>query len=153
MRAGTAGYYGEPARHWKIVELGYPDAIPCRRQTACHAVIQNIGLLKDLLEHEVPVSALLGRLHIPFDGLHPVFHRSEILDTENSKAVLVHAGYFAIFQEDNLAGIGQKCRNIGGYKVFPCANAENERSGHAGSEEDIGILHAHEADGIGAMSL
>ena len=58
-----------------------------------------------------------------------------------------------VFQKDDLPGVGQEGRDVRGYEMLARADAENERRGHAGRQQGVGIVPIHEADGIGPVRL
>ena len=135
------------------VQFRKGNAIVVRGDAAGQAVAQHAGLLEDFLEHEVAVAALLGRLHVPLDGLDLARDGRKIFKPHDFVACRGCADNFAVFKKEHLARVGQKGGNVRGNEVFAGADAENERSGHARGIERIGFVLAHEADGIGAVGL
>ena len=151
MGTGTAGHNGKTAGHRQTVQFGQTHPFRILEQASGHAVAQNLGLLEDFLEHEMPVSALLGSLDIPFYGLHPVVHGTQILHPADGKGGAGDTNHLPIFEEDHLARVGKKGRDVGSDKVFTGADPENEGRRHAGCIEGVRLVLAHEADRIGAM--
>ena len=141
----------QTARYGQGVQLGQEHGVTRGVETAAQAIHDDLGLLEDLLEHEVAVAALLGRLHVPLDGLGLMLHGGKVGQAQDLILGIGGVHDLAVFQKDHRARVGQKGRDVRSHEVLARADAEDERGGHARGPDLTGIFPAHETDGVGAV--
>jgi hypothetical protein len=96
-------------------------------------------------------SALFGGLHIPVDAADRLVHGGEGVGLEHLPGGGGDLDQFAVLQEDHVAGVGQKGRDVRAQEVFARAHAHHQRAGHAGGPEGAGVVGAHHHDGVGSL--
>ncbi len=93
---------------------------------AAEGVAGGLGLLEDLLQHEVLVAALLDLLRIPVEARHRAVHGGARavpdLDLRPGEPRDV-----AVVEEDHVAGVSDERRRIGGEEALALPEAEDER--------------------------
>ncbi len=129
------------------------------------ALAQRLGLLVDLLEHEVLVAALLGGLGRPVDRRH-VTLADDPVDIGDRDAPRSQVGDVAVLEEDDPVGMGEDRGHVRGEEALAVAEADDERHVLAGPDEPVALadMHDHErvraleqaqgmADGVGQVAL
>ena len=113
------------------------------------ALAERLGLLVDLLEHEVREAALLGGLggprHLGDDALPRL--AGDAADADPSRPQVDDV---AFLEEDDPAGMGEDRRDVGGEERLAVADAHDKGYVLAGPDEAIGLAHVHDRDGVGA---
>ena len=111
---------------------------------------QRLGLLHDLLEHEMLIAALFRGGDLPVDVMVLLFdgqlHR--VIDLH---AVAAQNGDLAVFHVHNVARVLDKRRHVGGDEVLALAEADEQRRVLARSIDMIGIVRAEDAKRICAL--
>ncbi len=109
-------------------------------------VRDRVRLFVDLLQHEVLVAALLGRLQIPLHSPHLDVERGafEVGHRQGLGADLDHP---VVLQHHHLPGEGQECGDIGGDEVLAIAAAHHQRAAPASSHHQSGLIAAYHGDG------
>jgi len=79
---------------------------------AQQAVADDLGLLKDFLEHEVLVPALFRSLHVPVDVRHLLGYGPQGGRVHDLPGAGGDLDQLAVLQEDHVAGVGQKGRDV-----------------------------------------
>ncbi len=114
--------------------------------------LDGLGLLVDLLEHEVLVAALFGGGDVPVDVLGDLVHRV-------AEAVIEAGGVFgeddgvAVVEIDHIPGVFQDGRHVGGNEVLPLAKAEDQRALFLDRDHGAGQISAEDAQGVAALHL
>ena len=90
-------------------------------------------LLHDLLEHEVLVAALLGRLDVPCDAGDGLLHRLTGA-VKDGVAVGAHLGELPVVEIDHIFRVRHKRRHVRGKEVFARADADDQRAAVAREE-------------------
>ena len=85
------------------------------------------GLLEDLLEHEVPVAALLGHRGVPGDAGRGALDRAAV-ERGHADARGRHHRHLAVFQEHHVAGVRQQGGDVGGHVDLALAEADHDRA-------------------------
>ena len=114
------------------------------------ALAQRLGLLVDLLEHEMLVAALLGRLGRPVDGRHGALER-DAGDVRHGDAPRSEIRDVAVLEEDDLVGVGQDRRDVGGEEALAVAEPDDERHVLAGADQAIALADVHDHDREGPL--
>ena len=109
-------------------------------------------MLVDLLEHEVLVAALLGRLGRPIDRRDRPIERASfhVRDRDTPR---VQVGDVAFLQEDDLVRVRQDRGDIGRQEPLAIREPDDERDVVAGTDEAIALAPMHRHDGVGALGL
>ena len=113
---------------------------------------ERLGLLVDLLEHEVLVAALLGGLGRPVDRAHGAFERGAV-DVGDGDAPRPQVRDVAVLEEDDLVGVGQDRRDVRGQEALAVAEADDERHVLAGADQPVALARVHDRDRVGALEL
>ena len=88
----------------------------------------------DLFEHVVPVAFLFGHDGVP----HDLFRRPVdllILFIEDADAFLIGNRVLAIFEINDVAGVGEERRDVRGDDVFVVAESDDERRTMLGGDD------------------
>ena len=128
------------------LELGCLDPAGAR-DPARQRLPQRVGLLVDLLEHEVLIAALLGGLGRPLDRLGDALHRPA-LDVGYHDPVGPQVGDVALLEEDDLARVGQDRGDVGGEERLALAEPDDERHVLARPDESIALVAVHDRERI-----
>ena len=113
---------------------------------------QRLGLLVDLLEHEVVVAALLGGLGRPVDGGDRALPQGA-LDVGDRDAPRAQVGDVAILEEDDLVGVGEDRRHVRGEEALAVGQADHQRHVLAGPDQSVALAAVHDDDGVGTLEL
>ena len=116
------------------------------------ALAQRLGLLVDLLEHEVLVAALLGGLGRPVDGRHGALARGAV-HVGDGHAPRPQVGHVAILEEDDPVGVGEDRRDVGGEKGLAVAETDDERHVLAGADQPVALADVHDREGVRTLEL
>ena len=111
---------------------------------------QRLGLLHDLLEHEMLVAALFRGGDLPVDVMVLLFdgqfHR--VIDLH---AVAAQNGDLAVIHVHNVARVLDKRRHVGGDEVLALAEADEQRCVLTRGINVVGIVRAEDAERIRAL--
>ena len=110
-----------------------------------------LGLLHDLLEHEVGVAALLGGGDIPVDGGMGLGRDGAHLGIEVVHRVCGEDGDLPVLQIDHVPGVLDDGRHVGGDEVPLRAEAQDQGALLPGGDEGVGVVRADDAEGVGAL--
>ena len=114
---------------------------------------ERLGLLVDLLEHEVLVAALLGGLGRPVDRRSPCRSSgrpsTSVIVTPHGSQV----GDVAVLEEHDPVRVGEDRGHVGGQEALPVREAHDERHVVAGPDQAIALAPVHRDDGVGALGL
>ena len=136
------------------VLVGQPHLVerepPSSVEPAEQGVGDGLGLLGDLLEHEVVVAALLGGGDVPVDveGLAVDGVAGEVGD---GVAVGADLDDLVLTELDGVAGVADEGRDVAGEEVLALADAEHQRRVAAGADDDPGRVAVHRDQGEGAL--
>ena len=130
-------------------QLLQPDPVRAI-DTADDGLGERLWLLVDLLEHEVFVATLLGGLRCPVDGGHgPLEWRA--VDVREGHAPRPQVGDVTVLEKDDLVGVGQDRRDIGGQEALALAQAHHERDVLARADQPVPLAAMHDRDRIGSF--
>ena len=121
--------------------------------TPAHAVVDAVGLLEYLFQHEVGISALLQLSQIHFDGLYLGFHLHVVQVDHLQLASATDDGDFVVFQIDHLVRIFHDGRRVGSHEELVVADAHHQRAALARHEDGVGLTLVDQGDGIGPDDL
>ena len=131
--------------HFQLVEDDAPLADARRDRLA-----DGLGLLHDLLEHEVGVAALFRVADVPVDGVVLLFDlRAEgVVDddpvgADDGDLAVLHIGHVARVLDDR--------RHVRGDEMAALAVAEQQRRVLARGDEALRQVGAEDAEGVGAL--
>ncbi len=109
-----------------------------------------VGRLADLLQHEVRVAALLGLGNVPVDvddlGVHRLAVERGDLSAERG-----HRRHLALAQDQDLLGVRDDCRDVGGDEVLAVADPDHQRRVEPGADQKLGIVEAEHGQRVGAV--
>jgi hypothetical protein len=84
-----------------------------------------LRLLVDLLEHEVLVALLLGRVDVPADRVAVRFGGGAV-DVDDLDAVGADAGDLAVEERGDVAGVGDQRGHVGGAVAHPVVVGDDQ---------------------------
>ena len=137
---------------------GSPRAAPAPRRGGCRRPprgrprtgAERLGLLVDLLEHEVLEAALLGGLGRPVHlGDRPLAGRARHVGDRDPRGPKV--GDVALLEEDHAVRVGQDRRHVGGEERLALADPDDQGHVHAGPHQAMRLGAVHDRDGVGAL--
>ena len=109
-----------------------------------------LGLLKNLLEHEVVIAALFRGVHIPVNMVMLLLHRphqtvvhTDAAGTQNSHFPVVHVG--------NITGMTDQRRHIGGNEAAVFTVTQQQRCILAGGNHAVGVVSAYDTQCVSAL--
>ena len=153
MVAGAAGHDENTANAAYIVRcqvqvIQHHPSVPDAGRD-CFA--DSLRLLKNLLEHEVGIAALFCGGHIPvhmavglINGVHLVIEKVDTLRRQHGDLAVLHV--------NNVPGMPDDRRYIGGDEIFPLAAADDKRAVLTGGDKSIGIVGTDDAESVGALN-
>ena len=106
------------------------------------------GLLHDLLEHEVIISALLGGLDRPGDAADGLFNLPARA-VKDRDALRRELGEVAVVEIDGVFRVAHERGHVGREVIFPDADAEDQRARLLDGIERVGLVGAEDAEGVG----
>ncbi len=117
---------------------------------AAQRVGDRLGLLGDLLEHEVLVAVLLGGRGVPVDVVAPGLHRpaGEVGDHHAAGPQLDD---LVLADLHRLAGVRDEGRHVGGQEVLALSEADDERGVAARAHDDVRAVGVHGDEGERAL--
>ncbi len=117
--------------------------------TRLYGVGNRLGLLHDLLEHEVLVAALFRSGHIPRYGLNFLLDRVAELVHDNY-AVRTDDGNLVVIEDDVALGAADDGGDVRGDHVLALTDADNQRVAAACSDDLLCVVHRDNAQCIRA---
>ena len=117
--------------------------------TRLYGVGNCLGLLHDLLEHEVLVAALFRSGHVPRYGLDLLLDWVAKL-VHNNYAVRTNDGNLVIVQNNVALGAIDNGGNVGRDHVLALTNADNQRVAAACSDDLLRVVHRDNAQCVRA---
>jgi hypothetical protein len=114
--------------------------------------LDDLGLLVDLLAHEVLVAAALGLDGAPVDALGGAV---DALARGGGDGELARAelGHVAVLEEDHVAGVVEERGDVAAAEHFALAPADDEGRSLAGGDDDLGLVARDDGDGVGAADV
>ncbi len=110
--------------------VGEAHLVEVEAAVACHSATQRVsdclGLLRDLLEHEEVVAALLGGRGIPGDGEGLGLDRIAVEVRDNDR-IAGDLHDLVLAELECLARVGNERGHIGGQEVLTLPEADHER--------------------------
>jgi hypothetical protein len=135
------------------VHVGNDDVAGLRRDAAAEGVGDGARLLVDLLEHEVPVAALLGHDRIPEDADGLALDRLAV-ERRELDAVRGDDRHLAVLEDDHVTRVGQDRRDVGRDEHLAAPEAHDDAPGAVlGRDEPVGRGRRDHADGVRAGDL
>ena len=132
-------------RELDVVQDNAPLADP-----GVDGVPHSLGLLVDLLEHEVGVAALLRRGDLPGDVLRLLFHNLPVGVVEGD-GVGGHLQKVAVVEVDHIPGVFENGRHVRGDEVAALAVAEDQGTVLLDADDGAGDVRAQYAKGVAAF--
>ncbi len=127
--------------------------MPAFIDPAGERLFNDVGLLEDLLEHEVLVAALLGGRHVPGD-LHDVARDRRAVVRRQLVTVASDDDELALLQDDLFARVGQNRGRIRGDEHLAFADADDQRARTVTRENQVfRIVAGEHAQRVGAAYL
>ena len=115
-----------------------------------HGLAECLGLLHDLLGHEVLVPALFGGGDLPVHVAALLLNGPEI-GVIDPQVVGGELGNLPVVQVAHLPGVLDEGGHVGGQIVGPLPIAQNERAVLPGGDEPVGAVGADNAQGVGPL--
>jgi hypothetical protein len=109
-------------------------------------------LLGDLLDQEVGVVADLGADDVPVDGGRAL-RRGPVVQGVRAVAVRRDRGELAVVEVDDLAGVADQGRHVGGDEHLLLADAQQHRAAVAGDDDLVRVLGVEDGEAVGADDL
>ena len=125
---------------------------PGAQDPARQRLPQRLGLLVDLLEHEVLVAALLGGLDGPLDRLRDALHRPPV-DVGDDHAARPQVGDVALLEEDDAPGVREDRRDVGGEERLALPEPDDEGHVLPRPDQPVVLVAMHDREGVGAVEL
>ena len=127
------GKFRRPQLHAAQLGRGIPG-----NQAPSHSIDQCIGLLVDLLEHEMLEAALFYLLEIPVYFSSATGHW-QVLERGNFEAVRCRSDHIAVVQVDDLIGMTEQGAYIRCNKSLVLADADNNGAAVAGGDNCVRV--------------
>ena len=121
------------------VEAADPGGALVFQQVAPKRVADALGLLADLLQHEVGIPTPLHRGEVPVDLIYRLAD-SRGLQVAHPVAVTGEHDHLPVVQVDHRAGVLQQGRCIRGDEEFVFTNAHQQRRTVSGRHNDAGLV-------------
>jgi hypothetical protein len=121
-------------------------------ETPAHGVLHRLGLLEDLLEHEVRKAAALDGAEVPVDAVHLAGARDGV-DVEHAIAAGLEHGHVAVLEVDDLARVRKDRRHVGGDEVLVLAEPEEERAPLARGNDLVRVDRRDHGDPVRPLHL
>ena len=121
-------------------------------QAATHRVFDCLRLLKNLLEHEVRISASLDLPQVPVHLAHTTTHFACIV-VEHAVAVSVQHRDVAVIQIHHLASVRQDGRHIARNIVLSFTQPEQQRTALTRRDELVWIATRYDGNAVRALDL
>ena len=135
----------------EALELLEPDVVLAGHPTG-DRLAQRLGLLVDLLEHEVLVAALLGGLRRPVDRRDRALLGSAV-DIGDRHAARVQVRDIAVLEEDDLVRVGEDRGDVARQERFAVGQPDDERHILAGADQPVAFAAMHHGDRVRALDL
>ncbi len=111
---------------------------------------ERLGLLVDLLEHEVREAALLGGLRRPVHPRHGALAGRPV-DGRDRHPCRPEIDDVSLGQEDHPVRVGQDRRHVRGEERLAVADAHDRAARSAGRPQPVGLAAVHDGDRVGAL--
>ena len=134
------------------VQLGYLNGAGFEGDAPAQSVGDGLGLLVDLLQHEVAVAALLRGHRVPGDPPDGAGDRAP-LRVQDAEPVGPDLGDLAVFHKGHVTRVLQQRRDVRGDEGLPVARAHDDGRGVLGDDEPLRVAPAEEHQGVGAVDL
>ena len=122
------------------------------QQVAAKRVAEALGLLADLLQHEVGVAAPLHRGEVPVDLVDRLAD-SGGLQVAHPVAVAGEHHHLAVVEVDHRAGVLQQRRRVRGHEALVLADAHQQRRALPGRHQHAGLVGRDEGQTVGAVHV
>ena len=152
MVAGAAGHDVDTVHCFDIV-LAEGEVLKDRfpvPDAGGEAPAQGLGLLHDLLEHEVLVSALFGGIHLPVDGdnilvngLHQMVIAPDALPCEDGQLSVLHVAH--------PSGVPQDGGDVAGDEIASLSPAQDQGAVLPDGHDPVGAVGTQDAQGVGPL--
>ena len=152
MVGGTAGHDVDLADIFDVVlvKAEVLEVHPAVLDPGEDGPAQGLGLLHDLLEHEVLIAALFRRVDLPvnvgdllFHRLHQVVVALDALPGEHREFPVLHV--------DDFPGVLDNGGNVGRQELAAVAQAQDQRAVLPGRDDAIRLISADDAQRVGAL--
>ena len=117
--------------------------------SGCQSRLHGTGLLHDLFEHEMLITALFRRFDTPCDAADRLVNdrAGAIIDRD---ALRCQLRKLAVIQIQGVTGIGYQRRHVRGKEVFANTDTKDQRTGFPHRYDFPRTVGAENAEGIGA---
>ncbi len=145
-----------PARLHQVLAEGRQPAEHDLALVEVHApaqrVAQSLGLLEDLLLHEVGVRPQFDLLQIEFE-LHDLGRHFDIVNGAGPEALARDLHDVVVIERHRLGRVRHDRGRVAGDNVLAAPDADDQRRTLAGAHQHARLLFTDHADGVGARDL
>ena len=138
-----------PGRQVEPVEPRRPVR---RHQPSTQRVAHRLGLLTDLLEHEVRVRAQGQRLLVPGEIVHRAVLDSRVV-VQHPVTVRREHGHVSLGQVDDRLGVAEQGIGVGGDEVLPVPYPEQHGGAPARHDDLLGLGGGDHGDAVRPLDL
>ena len=121
-------------------------------QTAPEGVSDRLGLLVDLLEHEMVVAALLHRPGLELQFGDVTVHR-RMIQVRDVHGVSGDQGDIPVVQVDDPPRVRDEGRGVGSDQALTFADADDERAAFPGDDDASRFIGRDDRDAVGSLDL
>ena len=143
MPAGAAGRQQDAIDAAQLLRVEIQAAKVRRRlverQPPAHGVTQCLGLLENLLEHEMVVAAQVDIAGLQLERLHVVVDFA-LVAMNDAQRVSRDDGDLVLGQIDDLVRVPNQWRGVAGDKVLVLPHAHHQRAAMSGCDDHIGMV-------------
>ena len=151
MPGRAAGHHADAAHSLEVLvgKTGGGEVRHAVARKGVEGVRHRLGLLVDLLHHEVLVAGFFGGLRIPLDGGEGLFNDVAVQVVEGHLARL-QAAQLHVADVVNIPGELEDGRRVGGQEGLPFAHADDHGAVFPGGPDLAGIVLEHHRQRVGA---
>ena len=121
-------------------------------EPAAHGVLDRLGLLENLLEHEVLEAALGDVAGLEIEHVNAVVD-VPLVAVDHPQAVGRDHGQFVIGQVDDLVGVAGQGRGVAGHEMLAGAHADDQRAAQPGGDQHLRPMAEEDRQPVGALEL
>ena len=121
-------------------------------EPAAHGVLDRLGLLEDLLEHEVREAALGDVAGLEVEHVDAVVDVA-LVAVDHAQAVGRDHRQLVVGQVDDLVGVAGQGRGVAGHEMLAGAHADDQRAAQPGGDQHVGPVAEEDRQPVGALEL
>ena len=152
----AAGGDHDPVEAFELVvgevETPEPGVAFVLQQVPAQGIVEALGLLEDLLQHEVGEPAPLDGGQVPLDLADRLLHVG-LGEVAHPIPVALEHYHLAVVEVDHRTGVLQDGRGVRGHEVLALAHAHQERRAVACRDHGVGLFGADHRNAVGALHV